>query len=121
MQKALGQQIDFLRQAEQQTKQETAKTDVLAREKHRKAPRRTPVPPSPRHAWQIEMHRQVHELAAIGKTQAEIESRAASVLQDGAQVSAHANLCGALPWPDIGRRTVSGLSASPVARGRGHD
>lgn len=79
LQKTLGQQIDFLRQAEQQTKQETAKTDVQVREKHRKAPRRTPVPPSPRHAWQIEMHRQVHELAAIGKTPAEIESRTASV------------------------------------------
>src|SRR5258707_12882762 len=67
MQKTLGQQIDFLRQAEQQTKQETAKTDVQVKEKHRKAPRRMPQPPIPRHAWQIEMHRHVHELPASGK------------------------------------------------------
>jgi transposase len=74
MQKTLGQQTDFLQQAEQQTKQARAKTEVQVAEKHRKAPRRTPAPPSPRHAWQIDMHRQVHELAATGKTQAEIAS-----------------------------------------------
>jgi transposase len=40
----------------------------------RKPPRRKPPPPSPRRAWQMAMHQQVQELAADGKTQAEIIS-----------------------------------------------
>jgi transposase len=73
MQKTLGQQTEFLRQAAQERKQETASpASVQTTDKHRKAPRRTPPPPSPRYAWQSDMHRQVHALAAEGKTQAEI-------------------------------------------------
>src|SRR5436309_7048228 len=81
IQKTLAQQIDVLRQAGQQVKNHTQQTSFAPPEsaqpdgQRRKPPRRKPSAPSPRRAWQMAMHQQVHELAAEGKTQAEIISR----------------------------------------------
>ena len=81
IQKTLAQQIDVLRQAGQQVKKNTQQTSFAPPEsaqldgKLRKPPRRKPPAPSPRRAWQMAMHQQVHKLAAEGKTQAEISSR----------------------------------------------
>ncbi len=78
IQKTLAQQIDVIRQAgEQMTKniRQTSLTPPASAppdDRRRKPPRRKPPPPSPRRAWQTAMHQQVHELAAAGKTQAEI-------------------------------------------------
>src|SRR6266705_5194806 len=78
IQKTLAQQIDVIRQAgEQMTKniRQTSLTPPASAppdDRRRKPPRRKPPPPSPRRAWQMAMHQQVHELAAAGKTQAEI-------------------------------------------------
>lgn len=77
LQKILGQQVEVLRQASQQAQaQQTPSSSTEAsqssRRKLRKPPRRAPPEPSPRRAWQMMMHEQVHEIAATGKTQAEI-------------------------------------------------
>lgn len=78
IQKTLAQQIDVIRQAGEQTKKNIQQTSLTspasaqADDRRRKPPRRKPPPPSPRRAWQTAMHQQVHELAAAGKTQAEI-------------------------------------------------
>ncbi len=78
IQKTLAQQIDVLRQAGERVKQNTQQTSfaptgsVQPASQRRKPPRRKPPAPSPRRAWQMAMHHQVHELAAEGKTQADI-------------------------------------------------
>jgi len=78
IQKTLAQQIDVLRQAGQQLKKDTQQPSCAPPEsahsdrKLRKPPRRKPPAPSPRRAWQAAMHQHVHELAAAGKTQADI-------------------------------------------------
>ncbi len=80
IQKTLAQQIEVLRQAGQQVTKDFQQTSLTPTEslqsggKLRKPPRRKPPPPSPRRAWQMAMHQHVHELAAEGKTQAEIIS-----------------------------------------------
>jgi transposase len=50
----------------------TPPASVELESRRRKPPRRKPSPPSPRRAWQMAMHQQVHELATVGKTQADI-------------------------------------------------
>jgi transposase len=78
IQKTLAHQIDVLRQAGQQVKKNTQQMSLDPPEsahsdgRRRKPPRRKPPAPSPRRAWQMTMHQQVHELAAAGKTQADI-------------------------------------------------
>lgn len=78
IQKMLAQQIDLLRQAGEQVKKNTQQTPLTppvpthSDGQRRKPPRRKPPAPSPRQAWQMAMYQQVHELAAEGKTQAEI-------------------------------------------------
>jgi len=77
IQKTLAQQIDVLRQAGlevQQHSQQSLLAPPASAQPHgrRKPPRRKPPAPRPRLAWQMAMHQQVHELAAEGKTQANI-------------------------------------------------
>ncbi len=78
IQKTLAQQIDVLRQAGEQVKHNsqqrllTPPGSAQPESRRRKPPRRKPSAPSPRRAWQMAMHQQVHELAAEGKTQADI-------------------------------------------------
>lgn len=78
IQKTLAQQIDLIRQAGEQVQQHSqqgllaAPASVQSESRRRKPPRRKPPTPSPRRAWQMAMHQQVHELAAEGKTQADI-------------------------------------------------
>lgn len=78
IQKTLAQQVDVLRQAGEQVKQNIQQTSLALpastqlEDRRRKAPRRKPPGPSPRRAWQMAMHQQVHELAAEGKTQSDI-------------------------------------------------
>jgi transposase len=80
IQKTLAYQIDVLRQAGQQVKKIPEQISLAPPEsaspdgRRRKPPRRKPSAPSPRRAWQMAMHQHVHELAAEGKTQAEIIS-----------------------------------------------
>jgi transposase len=78
IQKTLAQQIDLIRQAGEQVKQNsqqrllTPPAPAQAAGRQRKPPRRKLSAPSPRRAWQVMMHQQVHELATEGKTQADI-------------------------------------------------
>jgi transposase len=78
IQKTLAQQIDVLRQAGDQVKKTYQQTSLAPPASAqpdgmlRKPPRRKPPAPSPRRAWQMTMHQQVHELATEGKTQADI-------------------------------------------------
>ncbi len=78
IQKTLAQQIDVLRQAGEQVKQNPQQASLAPPAstrpdgRRRKPPRRKPPAPSPRRVWQMAMHQQVHELAAEGKTQADI-------------------------------------------------
>lgn len=72
MQKILGYHAEFLQQASQQVKHESLSTEGKIPSRSRKAPRRTPPPPSPRAIWQAEKYQQVQALAAQGKTPAEI-------------------------------------------------
>ena len=78
IQKTLAQHIDVLRQAGEQVKKNSRQPSLTPTESvqsagpRRKPPRRKPPPPSPRRAWQMAMHQQVHELAQAGKPQAEI-------------------------------------------------
>ncbi|MFL5706154.1 MAG: ISL3 family transposase, partial [Ktedonobacteraceae bacterium] len=78
IQKTLAQQVDVLRQAGEQVKQNPRQMSLAPpastqpEDRRRKPPRRKPSAPSPRRAWQMAMHQQVHELAAEGKTQADI-------------------------------------------------
>ncbi len=73
IQKTLAQQIDLIRQAGEQVKQNSQQSSLTQPDgRRRKPPRRKPPAPSPRRAWQMAMHQQVHELAAEGKTQADI-------------------------------------------------
>src|SRR5260221_251434 len=68
IQKTLAQQIDLIRQAGEQVKQNSQQSSLTQPDgRRRKPPRRKPPAPSPRRAWQMAMHQQVHELAAEGK------------------------------------------------------
>jgi transposase len=78
IQKTVAQQVDVLRQASEQVQQNTRQMSLAPpactqpESRRRKPARRKPPAISPRRAWQMAMHQQVHELAAEGKTQADI-------------------------------------------------
>jgi transposase len=78
IQKTLAQQIDLIHQAGEQVKKTIQQTSLASPAsahpdgKLRKPKLCKPSAPRPRLAWQMAMHQQVHELAAEGKTQADI-------------------------------------------------
>src|SRR6266702_2736161 len=128
IQKTLAQQIDVLRQAGERVKQNTQQTclaptgSAQVDGRRRKPPRRKPPAPSPRRAWQMAMHQQVHELAARCENASRDHQPSASASQYGAQVSAHANICGPLlPSVSFSCRALSDLSRRARASRRGHD
>jgi transposase len=58
MQKTLAQQIDLIRQAGEQVKQNSQQSSLTQPDgRRRKPPRRQPPAPSPRRAWQMAMHK----------------------------------------------------------------